>query len=267
MKFLYHYCSTATFHSIIANQTIRLSSLSMSNDSLEGKMAMEAFMRLAKNDNFSDLNTWRLSKLVKILENNLDGLGFCLSEECDLLSQWRGYSADATGVSIGFSEDYLKWLGEIAQTDRTQKFQVVQVKYKQEEHDDEVKPMYDEFRRYVEDMEYKSRNLDSGNPPMAILSHLFFKLFTLKPHGFAEEREWRLLRNIMRPGESELLYSPLNDRIRPYVEYKLMKPEKEPIIKVRLGPKHSTPKEIVKKFLKQNGFGEVDVVESTLSYR
>lgn len=34
----------------------------------------------------------------------------CFSEDGDLLSQWRGYAADGTGIAIGFKKEYLnKW--------------------------------------------------------------------------------------------------------------------------------------------------------------
>lgn len=33
---------------------------------------------------------------------------FCLSEEADLLSQWRGYADDGRGVCIGFKKEALE---------------------------------------------------------------------------------------------------------------------------------------------------------------
>lgn len=40
---LYHYCSTSTFLSIIANRSIWLSSMSLSNDTMEGKLVRHIF--------------------------------------------------------------------------------------------------------------------------------------------------------------------------------------------------------------------------------
>ena len=45
---LYHYCPVATFASIIKNDSIWLSSLSLSNDYMEGKLAKETFDRLLR---------------------------------------------------------------------------------------------------------------------------------------------------------------------------------------------------------------------------
>lgn len=50
MTILYHYCSNNSFHSIIEKRRICLSSLSMSNDSMEGKLVAEILVRLAKAD-------------------------------------------------------------------------------------------------------------------------------------------------------------------------------------------------------------------------
>lgn len=110
MEILYHYCSTATFHSIVDTRSVRLSSLSLSNDTLEGKLVANAVAQLAKRDDLSQATSLRLQDYLNFFEKIFDGLGFCLSEDGDVLSQWRGYAADATGVAIGFSRAYLEWL-------------------------------------------------------------------------------------------------------------------------------------------------------------
>ncbi|HSL78822.1 MAG TPA: hypothetical protein VK877_04105 [Pseudolabrys sp.] len=101
MDVLYHYCSTSAFHAIVEAAAIRLSSLSLANDTLEGKIVSTAIERLAFRDKLDAPVRAELSRAIQALEKILDNLGFCLSEEGDLLSQWRGYAADATGVSIG----------------------------------------------------------------------------------------------------------------------------------------------------------------------
>jgi len=106
---LYHYCSTEAFHSIISSRSIWLSALALSNDSMEGKMLIDAFTRLAKRDKIDRQSLVLLQD--KILAYHKDeGFGFSLSLEGDLLSQWRGYAEDGCGVSIGFSKSYLQKL-------------------------------------------------------------------------------------------------------------------------------------------------------------
>jgi len=101
---LYHYCSTESFLKIVLSRELWLSALSLSNDRMEGKLVAAALKRLARKDGLPDRDIAELKKNVRLLENWIEGLGFCFSLERDLLSQWRGYSADGTGVSIGFSK-------------------------------------------------------------------------------------------------------------------------------------------------------------------
>jgi hypothetical protein len=50
MTVLYHYCSTSTFVSIISGKSIWLSSLNLSNDTMEGKLVAETLCRMATRD-------------------------------------------------------------------------------------------------------------------------------------------------------------------------------------------------------------------------
>ncbi len=107
MDILYHYCSTASFHAIIQSRALWLSSLSLSNDTMEGKLVVRAIARLAERDSLEPKSFRLLRQIIGFSELAFDGLGFCLSEDGDLLSQWRGYAGNATGVAIGFSKEYL----------------------------------------------------------------------------------------------------------------------------------------------------------------
>lgn len=78
---------------------------------MEGKIASEAFERLAKREKKLDAGTIQiLREKLELYIKECHGLGFCLSKHSDQLSQWRGYAADATGVAIGFSREYLELL-------------------------------------------------------------------------------------------------------------------------------------------------------------
>lgn len=148
---LYHYCSTEAFHSIVTTHSIRLSSLSLSNDSMEGNMATDALVRLAKRDRL-DAGT------IQILRGKLDlyineSLGFCLSEHRDQLSQWRGYAADATGVAIGFSREYLELLRDeynSSENGNDPGFTIEEVVYEQKEHEVKVLPLYEELKKAID---------------------------------------------------------------------------------------------------------------------
>ncbi len=289
METLYHYCSTATFHSIIANHSIWLSSLSLSNDSMEGKLVATVVARLAERDGLDQIDIHRLQESIGLLEQTIDGLGFCLSEEGDLLSQWRGYAADATGVAIGFSREYLEQLSESRKPD-TSGFILEKVEYDLAAQEAQVKPTYGRVKQLIEEGAFKQTGLISAwlaNTEEEIeeierdrqlnqqaflnlsitLTTLLVKLFLLKSPAFREEREWRLVSYLLHGIEDICLYRTLPDRVIPYRKFELLGLERAPIDEVVLGPKHTTPIKVIEDFLKQSGFGEVKVRRSEATYR
>jgi hypothetical protein len=203
---LYHYCSTAAFHAIAETRSIRLSSLTLANDTMEGRIVASAVTRLAKQDSLDARATERLLNFMAAFEEVFHGLGFCLSEEGDLLSQWRGYAADATGVAIGFSSSYLQWLSEAKKTADVRGFTLQQVRYDAKEHASEVEPTYREIRKLIDEGAFRSQVfslLDSRTEEekatekkaidekfwklsFTVLS-LFPKLYVLKSPAFREE--------------------------------------------------------------------------------
>ena len=94
MNALFHYCSSSNFLKIVEQHAVYLSSLSLSNDTLEGKLVARAFETLGQRDKLAQATVERLRESLEMFEEILDGLGFCLSEDGDLLSQWRGYAGD-----------------------------------------------------------------------------------------------------------------------------------------------------------------------------
>jgi len=287
MEVLYHYCSTDAFHSIVEAHSIWLSALSLSNDTMEGKLLANVMSRLAERDGLDRASSQRLQDMLGFFEQTVEGLGFCLSEEGDLLSQWRGYAADATGVTIGFSRQYLEWLADENQGKDTPGFTLMKVQYEPEAHETEVDPTYAEAKRLVEAGAMKSPGirtiLDTRTDEqveqekkeaeeaflklsLAMLS-LFPKLFLLKSPAFREEKEWRLLSHLVCTGKDTCSYRALQNRIVPYRSFNLKQPERQPIAEVVLGPKHLTPVRIVEDFLRQNGYDAVTVKRSEATYR
>lgn len=61
-------------------------------------------------------------------------------------------------------------------------------------------------------------------------------------------------------------YRSVGDRCVPYIPYELLRSH-ETINKIVLGPKNKTPVEVVRNMLKRHGFGDVEVVPSTIPYR
>lgn len=287
MDILYHYCSTASFHAIVQSHSLWLSSLSLSNDTMEGKLVVSAIARLAKRDLLDQASICRLQDTIGFFEQIIDGLGFCLSEDGDLLSQWRGYAADATGVTVGLSTEYLNWLAEASIGRNEPGFTLQQVDYEPSAHESRVEPTYRQVKQFIDagafkmprirglldtrtDEEVEQENTATRNAhsqlSMAVLS-LFSELYRLKAYAFREEREWRLLSYLVKGGEDHCLHRAVHDRIVPYRKVELVALDRSPIAEVILGPKHSTPLKVGEDFLKQNHYGVVHVRRSEASYR
>jgi len=287
MTVLYHYCSNAAFHSIVENRSICLSALSLSSDTMEGKLVTDVISQMAKSDGLDQANIQRLKESVSYLEQIMEGLGFCLSEKGDLLSQWRGYADDASGVSIGFSKKYLEKLSEHRPNPQKSGFTLQKVEYEYESQKKRIQATYDKIKDYIKQGAYKplryktilriktDEEIEAENKitkkafmdlSLTILP-LIFELFLLKTKAFQEEQEWRLISHLLIIGDDECCFRSFPDKIVPYRKFSLSNLEENSIVKVILGPKNNTPRYVIDVLLKQNNFDNVNVIRSESSYR
>lgn len=281
---LYHYCSTATFHSIISGGTVRLSSMSLSNDAMEGRLLMTAFKRLIQKDAIEGYRSKELIDQLELMENLFDGLGFCLSEDGDLLSQWRGYADDGKGVAIGFSKNYFQWLSGLTK-DAGKLFELVKVEYGDEAHEAEITPTYEKIRDQIYSGAFMIKNV--GSPDIFLpegpesyhrrleeartllqkhLTPLLTTLFRLKSKAFEEEKEWRLLSDRYRHHSTPCEFRAEQNRLIPFRSIPLKK-DYLSIVEVVLGPKHISPPEVINTFITNFGFTGVQVLQSSATYR
>lgn len=208
-KTLYHYCSLPTFYSIVNSESIWLSDIGKSNDSLELKWIkgrcqyhiLKAWVDYAKEvSNIKDhvkIDFEKFDELQKSLEilttNETERCwAFCLSEKKDALGQWRGYAEDGTGISIGFKTTFFTKMME-SKTSTKDPADPYRASF------DYVS--YDE--REVEKLFYDGCGLSSITSLMsskevihilkkAIVASLLLSPF-YKSEAFAEEKEWRLV--------------------------------------------------------------------------
>lgn len=288
---LYHYCSTQAFYSIIENRSIWLSSMKQSTDYMEGKLVSLTIKRLAEKSNVDSTITDTLYITVNSIEEILDGMAFCLSEDGDLLSQWRGYASDATGVAIGFSVPYLHWLmARLPKDEITSSLSLSMVQYDDDSQNSLVEPTFLEIVKLIEqgafkrttkrsllddrtDEEIKTINKNILNATMVAnirITSLWNIFFILKARAFIEEKEWRLLslRLMHDPSKDECLHRVVKDQLVPYYPLRLLESDEfQTITKIILGPKHRTPTKVIEKYLNRSGFGKVEVIRSNASYR
>lgn len=125
---IYHYCTANTFMDIMSNKCIRMSDLNKTNDFQEKKWASMLISQVLKerfisNDIHFDLEEdywydesspthlqYYKNEMNKILFNEKPIFITCFSKKGDLLSQWRAYGQDGTGISIGFDYNRIKSL-------------------------------------------------------------------------------------------------------------------------------------------------------------
>lgn len=281
---LYHYCNTSAFVSIIDSRSILLSSLSLSNDSMEGKIVNKVILELAKEDGLCDSPLEYLQHSACVMEKIIDGLGFCLSEDGDLLSQWRGYADNGSGISIGFSKAYLDKLTDPSFVKKVPNLELNKVEYEPQTHRKLIAPTYIELKKLIDTGAFNLGthltigNVDELKANLELLKQanlnlflrlmtLFSKLFLLKSYGFREEREWRLVSIEFRGLADFCDYRAAFGRIIPYIKFEIPDFGIQAIHEVVLGPRHTTPPEVVDAMLKRYGFNDVRVRSSETTYR
>ena len=107
---LYHYCSNSAFINIVESKKLWLSELSLSNDYMEGVWVREALEKYLADQGVDNHEIAQILMRFDEYSILISAAAFCLSEEPDLLNQWRGYADDGAGVSIGFTKEYLERL-------------------------------------------------------------------------------------------------------------------------------------------------------------
>ncbi|MDB5742536.1 MAG: hypothetical protein JWR68_851 [Polaromonas sp.] len=262
---LFHYCSTASFHAIVESNSIRLSSLSLSNDSMEGKLVGQT---IGKSIAPGQGGPNDLLRQVVEMEKGNDALGFCLSQWDDRLSQWRGYADDGAGLCIGFSKPYLKKLTAELKPDGFGDLRLEEIDYDPASHERLVKPAIDQFAKVLgaEGVNNYARLRDHERARIGPVMDLSQKLFLLKSEAFKEEGEWRLLSTFNPQLPFKGKFHPKGNRLVPFMEIKL-KIDEHVIEQIVLGPKHVTPENVVKRFLETSGFPNVKVSRSAATYR
>lgn len=281
---LYHYCSSPAFHAIVGSKTIWLSSLRQSNDSAEGRMVAYAAKRLAAKDGLTHELTEHVLAAIANMENLWAGLGVCLSEDGDLLSQWRAYAADGSGVAIGFDRDYVNWLVESSRGTDTD-LELHQVEYEFQAHEQLVMPAYLKLRQLLESgadfppgalpefRDAEDLKIVELNGRLAILTLLraamdaFNGIFSLKHPAFKEENEWRLLHLHGLSPAHPCHFRAVSGGIVPFKTCLLRDSGRSRIAEVVLGPRHTTPVPVVEDYLAQQGFPDVKVRRSVAPFR
>lgn len=220
---VYHYCSCETFLSIISKSTLRMTNIQKSNDYTEIINSLNIFRTALQTAcyQFSRANPWdetfakffqnvHINELIEnaIYNDSLTYYAVCFSEERDLLSQWRGYADDASGVAIGFNVQYLKELTDY----RNMKYMAVEYNTGSVSKD-----LIQYVLEKLQAVQYDIRSEQTFYPSYyenalnEIITSFIYNAAFYKSSAFAEEKEWRIvlypfgmIRNLRARNESHL---------------------------------------------------------------
>ncbi len=220
---IYHYTTHDGLIGILSSKSIWSTHIRYLNDSYEFVYGLE----LLKNQinqyyTIKDKRNGYANSLLNRLEGSEYSHTFItsFSENGDLLSQWRGYTDNAAGYSIGFENNYLKPLI------REQKFKLVPCIYNEHEQTEIV-------NEFITDLIDTCAKNDSDNSPPQETSQLIiryaFKFVEsiaplLKHPSFSEEREWRLVSPLFfSDSNNKFLYRSVKSMITPYMTFNIVK--------------------------------------------
>jgi hypothetical protein len=282
---LFHYCSNESFLSILKERQLIASALRLSNDSMEGKWIEHIFAGLCARDEQLSEHQSKLISNLEFLTDAFGSVGFCLSEEGDLLSQWRGYADNGAGVSIGFNANYLHSIS----LDPGRIGILRKIIYDIEEQERSLNPFLEQIKKHIADGAMRSMTgslliptSEEDRKQILEASSELWKSYLLasefiykfKNPAFREEKEWRLIYHTLNPTiEMSLDYlrsmefRAKHDRIIPIQKISLKDSNIPVISEVLLGPRNITPVALASAALAKYGFKEVKVSKSKASYR
>jgi hypothetical protein len=308
-ELLYHYTTEQGLLGILQDRCIWATHLQYLNDKSEGQIIPQLVLSELSERSygmFSDSwkQFWGLTSLPanKMQCNDegilSQGLGISswittqdvfvssFSEKGNLLSQWRAYSGDGGGYSIGFSQDYLKSVGDYFLQTKPERIYsksnpLVACRYCNEAEETSLKSEIDQIvSSYIakaeEAKQYEeSRELEGFNSPAAIALKYFLALGKLraivKDRAFYEEAEWRLVFQLNNTNsDSDMKFRVGHSMLVPYCNVDLTCGGQTPhICEIVVGPcPHPTEAmKSVQMLLRKEGIRNVVVKDSQIPYR
>lgn len=281
----YHYCSADTFYKIIQNKSIWLSSVTASNDRFEGKWLSTVVERVAREHGVLDWDRFLLVNMIKRMEEEIDCLGFCMSSDGDMLSQWRGYAEDGIGFSIGFSRNFVG--STFGQSPFAPHVQLQQVVYDHGPQGQAVAAFLPRIKQLISEgafrqpvpgtllgglkpqaeVEDEKRLYEQKNNELLLsLRGMMELVYSFKNPAFREEKEVRLAALVMKPHVG-LDFSLRRGRLVPFLDESFKHWPGQVIQEVILGPKNRNDVPTVESFLARHELFGIKVTTSEASYR
>lgn len=274
-KNIYHYCNVETFMKITENKNLWLSNSFKMNDAYENTW-IEQFIN-DKINSLDDKYEKFINQFISLYKfhNNVPYLA-CFSEKGDILSQWRAYADDGSGIAIAFNteqlglKEYLPGLGVDADI-TTGLYNVLYDDKKQ------AKIVNNIFDNFIAQIEKEELNESTASSLCADLLNRYSVVF--KNPKFSEEKEWRIIHNPLITNDknnnieisgniSNMSFRPKDSGIISYFKFPLDDIFSSHLIpKIILGPKCELDKYDFQMYLNLNNLKNTKVVRSMASYR
>jgi len=204
----YHYTSVAGALGIITTRSVWLTDYRFLNDRLELRQGIDGLLSKippAEQTSFKRAFRWH------DLSNH--HCVFSLSRSPKILSQWRAYASNGTGLALGLDRRFLEYAG----------LSLVECRY--EDHDKYAAELVDKYSDFISSVHTASNQHVPENDFMRWVSgqqtrfyELVEDLIALKNPAFAEEKE---VRAVWSRQSGEVKMRTARDLIIPYVEAKI----------------------------------------------
>lgn len=276
MDTVYHYCSVQSFLAILASKRLWLSDATKMNDSQEGLWADRLIDELLVDEKTSMSDQDRKEFVIGYNLNRRRSYQFCLSSEPDILSQWRAYAGDATGLAIGFDSSSFPRQINLPATNAAPKFNtgLWEVIYERQEQQKLIRLRFDNARS-AQDICVA----EGGKVEYQLLGAVMAGACPLlKNPAFREEKELRLIHtpHLMTDEKNNLKVVgsdyPINQRVSngqivTYFEYPLSDLGVDIVKEVWVGPRSRLGKHDIELALAINQHGSTQVKNSSATYR
>lgn len=274
---LFHYTSAVALESIVRERHLWATDIRFLNDSTELRLGIERLrsrfdaLPMGEPDGYLDDDQnapfWdgSVGQVVRShlaeMDSTFRSYVSCFCGTDDLLSQWRGYTAEF-GYSIGFDSLALGAVEpHIDDFDSPNGAVLAQARYDQAEFDE----ILDRWAKQI----HEWRAGHPGTKGWSAMWWMMHLLASIKDSSFVEENEWRLVltksaHNL--PDDTELRFRASRLGLVPFVRLPF---EAAAVKTVRVGPGPNPELRAhgLRDLLDRLGFGHVEVYVSSVPYR
>jgi Protein of unknown function (DUF2971) len=243
--FLYHYTSLGSALKIMESKSVWASEIRYLNDAEEFKYAADK-VRSLLNLEVEKATSNSLKRLIPLFGSVLDDVfgeakspGTCifsLSEEGDLLSQWRGYCPPEGGIAMGLKATALK---QLLAASNSPPLCLLRCIYDDVHHEALLKPVLDSLISELDERVIKAESQEAHDKAIIRAAFIFTVRFVwiasiIKNGAFKEEKEWRI---VSRCSDEHLKFRAGRSMLIPYYPLSLESDSVSfPISKLIVGP-------------------------------